>query len=174
MALIQSLIEFISYNHLWETPKTFERNEIVSDKTPFLYFIINGCAKITTIIDEKEQIIRLGYKNSVIVDLDLFLDRKASRYTIQIIKKTSIKMVSKEHLILALKRHDKIEFWIDVLEELISQQAEREFDLLNKSAKIRYERVLKRSPQLFQEVPHKYIASYLKMNSETLSRLHKS
>lgn len=56
MALIQSLIEFISDNHLWETPKTFERNEIVSDKTPFLYFIINGCAKITTIIDEKKAV----------------------------------------------------------------------------------------------------------------------
>jgi len=33
------------------------------------------------------------------------------------------------------------------------------------------ERVLTRSPQLFQEIPHKYIAAYLRMSPETLSRL---
>ena len=35
----------------------------------------------------------------------------------------------------------------------------------------RLQRVLGRSPRLFQEVPHKYIASYLRMSPETLSRL---
>jgi hypothetical protein len=34
--------------------------------------------------------------------------------------------------------------------------------------------VFKRSPQLFQEIPNKHIASYLRMSPETLSRLKKS
>jgi hypothetical protein len=42
--------------------------------------------------------------------------------------------------------------------------------LINAPAE-RYERVLKRSPKLFQEVPNKYIANYLRMSPETLSRL---
>ncbi len=33
---------------------------------------------------------------------------------------------------------------------------------------------VKRSPQLFQEIPNKYIANYLRMSAETLSRLKKS
>ncbi len=51
---------------------------------------------------------------------------------------------------------------------------EREQDLLINSPEERYRRVLKRSPQLFQEVPHKYIAAYLRMPPETLSRVKKA
>ncbi len=48
---------------------------------------------------------------------------------------------------------------------------EREIDLLTQSPQERIERIRKRSPQVFQEIPHKYIASYLRMSPETLSRL---
>ena len=48
---------------------------------------------------------------------------------------------------------------------------EREHDLMLADPKMRLERVRQRSPQLFQEVPHKYIAAYLRMSPETLSRL---
>ena len=60
-----------------------------------------------------------------------------------------------------------------MLENLVVQQIEREKDLLTQSPRERYERVLKRSPQLFQEVANKYIATYLRMSPETLSRLKK-
>jgi hypothetical protein len=59
----------------------------------------------------------------------------------------------------------------EFLEDLVLQQLEREKDLLINAPAERYERVLKRSPKLFQEVPNKYIANYLRMSPETLSRL---
>ena len=60
------------------------------------------------------------------------------------------------------------------MEQLILQQLEREKDILTSSPIERYKRVLKRSPQLFQEIPNKYIADYLRMTPETLSRIKKS
>ena len=66
------------------------------------------------------------------------------------------------------------QIWISMLEDLVLQQIEREKDILTNSPKERYNRVLKRSPQLFQEIPNKYIANYLRMTPETLSRLKKS
>jgi CRP/FNR family transcriptional regulator, anaerobic regulatory protein len=60
------------------------------------------------------------------------------------------------------------------MESLIVQQIEREVDLLTASPTERLARVLKRSPNLFQEVPLKYIASYLRMTPETLSRIRNS
>ena len=60
-----------------------------------------------------------------------------------------------------------------MLGELIYQQMERERDILTSSPLERYKRVLSRSPQLFQEIPNKHIASYLRMTPETLSRLKK-
>ena len=61
-----------------------------------------------------------------------------------------------------------------MLESLFLDQFEREIDLLTASPEERYLRVLKRSPKVFQEVPHKYIAEYLRMTPETLSRIKKS
>ncbi|MFT6167816.1 MAG: hypothetical protein ACJAV5_001078 [Vicingaceae bacterium] len=64
--------------------------------------------------------------------------------------------------------------WNSMLGDLIFQQMERERDILTASPLNRYKRVLARSPQLFQEIPNKYIASYLRMTPETLSRIKKS
>lgn len=69
---------------------------------------------------------------------------------------------------------EAMQFWNKVLSYTVIAQLERETDLLNPSPKERYQNVLKRSPHLFREVPHKYIASYLRMAPETLSRLLKS
>ena len=43
--------------------------------------------------------------------------------------------------------------WTSLLEKLVLQQMEREIDILTNSPKERYQRVLARSPQLFQEIP---------------------
>ena len=64
--------------------------------------------------------------------------------------------------------------WKNILENLVCQLLEREIDILTTSPIERYRRVLKRSPTLFQEIPHKHIANYLRMSAETLSRLKKS
>jgi hypothetical protein len=61
--------------------------------------------------------------------------------------------------------------YIQLLELFSVQQMEREIDLLTTSPAERIARVRERSPQLFQEVPLKYIASYLRMTPETLSRM---
>ena len=63
--------------------------------------------------------------------------------------------------------------WKQILELLVYQQMEREIDLLTYSPQKRYERVLQRSPQLCQEIPSKYITSYLRMSPDLLSRLKK-
>ena len=59
------------------------------------------------------------------------------------------------------------------VDSIMAAQIEREIDILTNSPKERYLRVLKRSPQLFQEIPNKHIASYLRMSPETLSRMKK-
>lgn len=59
-------------------------------------------------------------------------------------------------------------------EGLLVGEINRELNLLINSPKERLERLLARSSQVFQEIPAKYIASYLRMAPETLSRLMKS
>jgi len=161
----------------WEK-KEFKRNEFlkISGSTDTdIYFIENGSVRIFMMDKNEERVIRFGYTGNIIVSLDSFLSGKPSDFYIQAIKKSTVKIAAKKDFYSFIQSgEENLKFWTGVLEDLVLQQIEREKDLLTHSPKERFERVLKRSPKLFQEVPNKYIANYLRMSPETLSRLKKS
>lgn len=175
---IQELYERIENEMLWDKSIVLKRNtylKAAGTTDTNLYFIISGSVKICLSHESEEHIIRFGYKHNFITALDSFLTEKPSELYIQTIKKTELKCISKNKYMAFI--HSKAEhkaIWDKIIEQLIVQQLEREKDILISSPKIRFERVLKRSPQLFQEIPNKYIALYLRMSPETLSRLKKS
>lgn len=156
---------------------SLKRNEFLKVKGSVdtnVYYIESGSVRVFVLDGDEERIIRFGYTDNLIVSLDSFLTGEPSDLYIQAIKKTTIKVVSKSQVDAFLKLESQQSFWIGILEMLVLQQYEREIDILTNSPKERYERVLKRSPRLFQEIPNKYIANYLRMSAETLSRLKKS
>lgn len=156
---------------------TIGRNEFLTIKGNIdtnIYYIERGSLRVFVLDEEEEQTLRFGYKDSLVASLDSFLTGKPSELFIQALKKTVIKVVTKQQIDTLLAEESNRNLWTAILENLVLQQIEREIDILTSSPKERYERVLKRSPQLFQEIPHKYIANYLRMSPETLSRLKKS
>lgn len=171
------IIDLIERNDLIEKTLTIERNAFVKVKGSIdtnIYLIEEGSLRIFVLDDYEERIIRFGYKDNIIVSLDSFLTESPSDFYIQAIKKTSVKVIPKKSFMAFInKNEDHLKLWIKILEDLILQQIEREKDILIQSPKERFDRVLKRSPKLFQEVPNKHIANYLRMSPETLSRLKK-
>ncbi|MDL2144227.1 Crp/Fnr family transcriptional regulator [Flavobacterium tructae] len=162
---------------LSEKTITISRNEFLKVKGSIddnIYFVESGSLRLFVLDDDEEQIIRFGYQQNLIVSLDSFLTGKPSDLCIQAIKKTVLKVITKKQIDQFLKIEANKNLWITILENLVVQQMEREIDILTNSPKERYQRVLRRSPQLFQEVPNKHIANYLRMTPETLSRLKKS
>lgn len=154
-----------------------DRNEFLKVKGSIdtnLYYVESGSVRIFVLDEYQEQTIRFGYKENLIVSLDSFLTGKPSDLFIQAIKKTVVRVISKQQIDKFLETDSNRNLWIKILENLVIQQMEREIDILTNSPKERYERVLKRSPQLFQEIPNRHIANYLRMSPETLSRLKKS
>lgn len=154
-----------------------DRNEFLKVKGSIdtnLYYVESGSVRIFVLDEYQEQTIRFGYKENLIVSLDSFLTGKPSDLFIQAIKKTVVRVISKQQIDKFLETESNRNLWIKILENLVIQQMEREIDILTNSPKERYERVLKRSPQLFQEIPNRHIANYLRMSPETLSRLKKS
>ncbi len=172
------LLELFETNNLFTKQIFLDRNDYLTTQGNLdinIYFIKEGSVKIFVINENEEQIIRFGYQNNMIASLDSFLSNQPTDFYIQAIKKTEVKVICKEDLKQFFDSNtDYLKLWIAVLEDMVLQQMEREKDLLISSPKERYERVLKRSPQLFQEIPNKHIANYLRMKPETLSRLKKS
>ena len=170
--------EILTAQQLWEKPISLQRNEHLVVKgavNTLTYFVVSGSLRIYVQDETDEHTIRFGYKNSFISVLDSFLKNTPTEFYIQAIKQTELLCVKKESLNMLLAENPEMaSFWQRLLESLVVQQLEREVDLLTSSPIERYKRVLKRSPQLFQEIPSKYIASYLRMTPETLSRIKKS
>jgi len=140
-----------------------------------IYLIESGAVRIFYLSEYEEHIIRFGYEGSLITSLSSFLKGTPSEFYIEAIRKTSMKVISKEDFArLVNENSENLRQYTNLLETLISQQIDREIDLLITSPTERLNRVLKRSPNLFQHVPLKYIASYLRMTPETLSRIRNS
>jgi len=142
-----------------------------------IYIVISGALKIFIDDENKtnESIIRFAYKDSIITAMDSFITGKATLFNICAIKKSNLLVISKKDFTTFINNSDYgSNVLIEIYEDLILQQINREIDLLTSSPLERYNRVRQRSPRLFQEIPLKYIASYLRMTPETFSRIQKS
>ncbi|EPR68310.1 Crp/Fnr family transcriptional regulator [Cyclobacterium qasimii] len=178
MSLISNFIAQIDQQQLWDKKLELSRNEYLKVKGSIdtnLYFVVSGSLRIYVLEEFEENIIRFGYQNNFIAALDSFISEKPSDLYIQAIKKTQLKVIKKESFMAFIDSStENTKIWQMMLGDLIYQQMERERDILTSSPLERYKRVLARSPQLFQEIPNRYIASYLRMTPETLSRIKKS
>lgn len=161
----------------WEGELLLKRNEFLVEKGSMhtnLYLVEEGSLRVFIEDASEEHTIRFGYKNSLITALDCFVKGKPTIFYIQALKKCRLKVISKEKYTAFLNSSEENkELWRIMLEDFVHQQIEREVDLITYSPQKRFDNVLKRSPQLFQEIPQKYIASYLRMTPETLSRILK-
>lgn len=175
MEYYNQLLEKLS--NQWEKEITLQRNEFLvvsGEVNTNLYLVEAGSLRVFIEDEVEEHTIRFGYINSIITALDCFLKEKPTIFHIQAIKKCTLKMISKEKYLSFINQEEENKIlWQKMLEDFVHQQIEREVDLITYSPQKRFERVFKRSPHLFQEIPQKYIASYLRMSPETLSRILK-
>lgn len=175
MNIFNQLLELLQDE--WEEELVIQRNEYLVRKheiTTHIYWVESGSLRVYVEDQEEEHTIRFGYKNSLLTALDSFLTGKPTSFYIQALKKSRLKILSKEKFqdIMQATEANR-ELWNTVLEGFVYQQLERELDLITYTPQKRFERLLQRSPQVFQEIPQKYIASYLRMTPETLSRILK-
>lgn len=140
-----------------------------------IYFIERGAVRVFLQSEFEELTIRFGYQGSFITSLSSFIKGTPSEFYIQAIRATKLRVISKVQFQEYIDCDDRyLKLYNAILEGLVLQQLEREIDLLTYSPSERLQRVLERSPNVFQEIPSKYIASYLRMTPETLSRIRKS
>lgn len=145
------------------------------DVCQYLFFIIKGCLR-SYFVDEKgvEHIYQIRMDNNWISDLESFFSESPSKYYIEAIEKSQLLRISKERLELlydqipALERYFRILFqkaYVNALKRLNATMWDPAID--------RYRDMLKEHPDMFQRVPLVFIASYLGITPESLSRIRK-
>lgn len=164
-----------SQGALWSKEVSFDKGDYITKQGQIeccLYYVLTGTVRIAFEDENHEYTVRFGYPNTFISCFDSFVHQLPSQFNIIALKKTKLQVIDRASFMQFINATEDIkELWTRALSEIIYQQVQREIDLLTISPMERFQRLLERSPAVFQEIPHKYIASYLRMTPETLSRL---
>lgn len=103
-----------------------------------------------------------------------FVSGKPTCVNIEAMTDMDLFTVSRVNLLQLYDRSQKIERLGRMLTEQFAMNAEMHlFSLLNYTAEDRYRKLLQQHPEYIQEIPLKYIASYLGIKQETLSRIRR-
>lgn len=141
-----------------------------------LYFVLSGYCRAYHYTPEGEEITNnIASRGEFVTAFEGFINGCESKESIQCITACEVLMISKD-------RHDslydQITNWSvycrSVYEFHILKMAERLAMLQNLSAADRYEKLLRTQPGLAQNAAIKYLASYLGIRPQSLSRLRKT
>lgn len=162
---------------LWEF-KRFKRNEFIlqSGEIPkFSLFVLKGCLRQYTVNDKgEESIVYFAEERHFIGDLPSMLNKTVSNFYFQAIEECELLTISTENWERAFM---EFSWWTKAhltgYQKWARKLQEQMAELNTQKGETRYLNLLKAKPKLFQRVPQHYIASYLGISPETLSRIRK-
>jgi CRP-like cAMP-binding protein len=137
-----------------------------------IYWIVKGLARQFYYKNGKELTEYMGVENTIMMSIESLFMEKPSMQVIQALEPTLIYALPKAELEAVAMRSVNIQIlYRKILEESLIISQQRADMLRFESAQDRYQKLVKSSPQLVLRAPLVYIASYLQMTPETLSRV---
>lgn len=159
----------------WKHAQTFKRNEYLIERGQLetkLFFILKGSLRIYFPNGDEEICVGFAYDNNLICSYPSFIQQKPSDYYMQVLTATDVMAIKRQDFYRLLDEHPSLErAWRMLEEDALLGKIERETEMLTFTSEERYSRLMERSPHIFQIIPRKYIASYLRMTPETMSRM---
>ncbi len=178
---IQSHIEFSNENYALlmqiAAEKIIRKKEILfrpEKPANKILFIKNGLLRGYKILDGKDHTHHFYFSDWFATDYASFLNETPGQIYIESLedteyyefqKKDLIKLYSQSHQLATLGRIIAEQAYLTTVDKLANMQ------LLDLNEK--YRNLMKKNPKLIQRVPQKYIASYLGVSEQSLSRIKK-
>jgi len=137
-------------------------------------YVKSGLLRSYFEFNNKETTTFFATPGTIAGDLHSFLKRIPSKETIQALEETEILYIKRKTLYVQYQENWK---WQQVgrllMEHYYVESEERTIRLQSKSAQELYEHFVQRHPEIIRVASLSYIASYLGMTPETLSRVRK-
>lgn len=162
---------FLKAWQVWQVPKDFLllKENTVSD---YIYFLEKGIARIFYHKNEKEVTEWIALGGQFFLSITSFFQRSPSHLMIQTLTPSTVYGIHHDDLMKLVDQHRDVERLLRkmVTASLILSQ-ERMYSIQFETAQQRYDNLLQNHPQIIQQVPLTYIASFLGITLETLSRI---
>lgn len=159
--------------------RRFKKNQFVVQKgmpVPYDYWVVNGCLKAYDIDDEgKEYVLQFALENWWISDYQAHFNQEPATIYIDCLEDCellALKLEDRRKICQEFHKMDRF-FSIKYNKGYIRLQ-QRVLSLISQTAEERFKKLHETKPELVRRIPKKYLASYLGLSRETLSRLDMS
>lgn len=135
-------------------------------------FIKQGYVRFYFLVDGAEVTKEFSFENFFCGSYTSFITGNPSRFNVKAMEDLSLLLFTRSQLMEVV---DKYPVWSKFLlfsvENLFIRKENREASFLLDTPEEKYEKLLSEHKEMLQRVPLKYIASYLGLSAETLSRV---
>jgi len=158
-------------------PFAFEKREItlkMGAVENYLYFLTDGVIRYYLPKDENDVTFGFGFEDGLASGYDSFITQGPSNFQMETLAPTQGWRISHARL-MEVYQHTKVGCTLGrlIAETLIVNSIKREISLLNTSAEERYQSLFIERPKFLKEIPLKYLASYIGVTPQALSRIRK-
>ena len=146
------------------------------DKIPeYLYFIATGFMRLFYMDGNGDEITtNLSSSNTFLASFLSFIHQKKAKENVECITECEIAKIHRSNLATLIDRSENFKkFSLIIFEHAITSTENRANDLATLSAEQRYKKLMENQPEILQNVPIQYIASFLGMKPESLSRIRR-
>jgi CRP-like cAMP-binding protein len=154
-----------------------KKREVLSlrkNKREYIYFIEKGLIRYFQDADGEEVTGQFFFEGGWYTDFDSYLTGYPSKQTVQAIEDSSLMFISKKDVDELYNEMPKFERFGRLLGEQTHLGIRKKIDQLTLfSAEERYLDLLRNRPKVIKRVPQHYIASYLGIKPQSLSRIRK-
>lgn len=140
----------------------------------YLSFISKGIVRLYIPGEESDLTFGFVFDNEFVTAYDSFLTQSPSHYQIETLTETILWRISNNDLQKVYERTSNGNLiGRKMAENMFLIKSKRELSLLNKTAEERYLDLFTDRPKLLGHIPLKYIASYIGVTPQALSRIRK-
>lgn len=158
--------------------KQFRKNDFFVKESRicnYFCFIESGILQHSISILGEEKTTYLALKNSCTSALKSFIHKIPSRKNIKAISDCNLQVIKLESFTTLLKTNKAFnKFYYNLIENQIYLIDDYRIDLLTLTPEERYKKLLDNDPDLLQQVPLHYLASFLGISSRHMSRIRKN
>lgn len=157
--------------------KVFNKNAIITrqgETESYLSFIETGIVRFYIPDNENELTFNFSFEKEFTCAYDSFLTQTPSDYELQALTETVVWQISYADL-QKIYAQTKVGNYLGrfASEELFLSKSQRELSLLKHNAKERYLKLFTEQPNILKFIPLKYIASYIGITPQGLSRIRR-
>ena len=140
-----------------------------------IYFVESGIIRYYQMDDAEEVTGGFFFEGEWYTDLGSFFSNSRTIQTAQALQDSSLLFISKQDLDKLYNEFPKTErFGRIIAEQTLMGLRKKMDDLTLLDAKERYLNLIKNSPKIINKIPQHYIASYLGIKPQSLSRIRKN